>query len=63
PDMVRFAWKWLYVLSPIEQEKVLLPVHESPDRFWIVCVGADDRAKDLVFGTNTPATVEIENIP
>ncbi len=63
PDKVRLAWKWLYDLSPMEQEKVLLPVHESPDRFWIVCVGADDRAKDLVFGTNTPATVEIENIP
>ena len=63
PDKVRFAWKWLYDLSPMEQEKILLPVHESPDRFWIVCVGADDRAKDLIFGTNTPATVEIDNIP
>jgi len=41
----------------------LLPVHESPDRFWIVCVGADDRANDLGFGSNTPTTVEIEKIP
>ncbi len=43
----------------MEQEQVILPVQESADRYYIVCVGADDRAKDLVFGTNTPATVEI----
>ena len=60
PDKVRVAWKWLYELSHMEQERVILPVQESPDRYYIVCVGADDRAKDLVFGTNTPATVEIE---
>ncbi len=59
PDKVRVAWKWLYDLSPMEQEKVLLPVQESADRYYIACVGANDRAKDLVFGTNTPATVEI----
>ena len=60
PEKVKVAWKWLYQLSPMEQEKVILPVQESADRYFIVCVGADDRAKDLVFGTNTPATVEIE---
>ena len=59
PDKVRVAWKWLYDLSPMEQEQVVLPVQESADRYYIVCVGANDRAKDLVFGTNTPATVEI----
>ena len=61
PDKVRVAWKWLYDLSPMEQEKVILPVLESPDRYYIVCLGANDRAKDLVFGTSTPATVEIEH--
>ena len=61
PEKVKVAWKWLYQLSPMEQEKVILPVQESADRYFIVCVGADDRAKDLVFGTNTPATVEIEH--
>ena len=40
---------------------MILPVLESPDRYYIVCLGANDRAKDLVFGTNTPATVEIEH--
>lgn len=61
PDKVRVAWKWLYDLSPIEQEKILLPVQESAERYYLVCVGANDRAKDLVFGTNTPAIVEIEH--
>jgi len=61
PDKVRVAWKWLYELSPLEQERVLLPTLESPDGYHIVCVGANDRAKDLVFGTCSPATVEIED--
>ena len=59
PEKVRVAWKWLYDLTPMEQEKVILPVEESADRYDIVCVGANDRAKNLVFGTTTPATVEI----
>ena len=61
PDKVRVAWKWLYELSPSEQERVLLPTLESPDGYHIVCVGASDRAKDLVFGTCRPATVQIEH--
>ena len=61
PDKVRVAWKWLYDLSPTEQEGVILPVQESADRYFIVCVGANDRAKDLIFGTNTPSTVEIDH--
>ena len=61
PEKVRFAWRWLYELSPMEAEKVLLHVQESPDRFNIVCVGADDRAKDLVFNSGTYGMAEIEN--
>jgi len=61
PDKVRVAWKWLYALSPMEQEKVLLTIQESPDRYYIVCVGANDRAKDLVFGVSSPATAAIEH--
>ena len=61
PDKVRFAWKWLYDLSPMEQEKIILHQHESPDRYWLICVGADDRAKDLAFSVSTPATAEIEH--
>jgi len=61
PDKVRVAWKWLYDLSPMEQEKVLLPMQESPDRYHIVCVGANDRAKDLVFGVTSPAIAAIED--
>ncbi len=61
PDKVRVAWKWLYKLSPMEQEQLMLPVQESPDRYHLVCVGANDRAKDLVFGATSPATVEIEH--
>ena len=61
PEKARVAWKWLYELSPTEQERVILPVLESADRYYILCVGANDRAKDLVIGTNTPATVEIEH--
>lgn len=60
PDKVRVAWKWLYDLSPREQEEMLLPLRESPDRYHIVCVGANDRAKDLVFGVSPPATVAID---
>ena len=61
PEKVRIAWKWLYDLSPIEQEQMLLPVQESPDRYHVVCVGANDRAKDLVFGVSDPGTAEIEH--
>ena len=61
PDKVRVAWKWLYDLSPMEQEKVLLTIQESPDRYHIVCVGANDRAKDLVFSVSSPATAAIEH--
>ena len=61
PEKVRVAWKWLYDLPPMEQERVVLPVQESADRYYVVCAGANDRAKDLVFGTNTPATAEIEH--
>ncbi len=60
-DKVRWGWKWLYDLSPLEQEQVILHTHESPDRYWFVCVGADDRAKDLVFSASTPGTAEIVN--
>ncbi len=59
PDKVRVAWRWLYDLSPMEQEEMLLPMQESPDRYHILCVGANDRAKDLVFGVSPPATVAI----
>ncbi len=59
PEKVKVAWKWLYDLSPTEQERVILPVQESADRYFIVCVGANDRGKDLVIGTTTPATVEV----
>jgi hypothetical protein len=45
----------------MEQEKVLLSMQESPDRYHIVCVGANDRAKDLVFGVTSPAIAAIED--
>jgi len=63
PEKVKMAWKWLYELSPTEQEQVILPVQESADRYYIICVGANDRGKDLVIGTTSPATVEITAIP
>jgi hypothetical protein len=62
PEKVRVAWKWLYELSPLEQEKILLPVQESADRYHLVCVGSNDRAKDLVFSTSLPATAEITHL-
>jgi len=61
PDKVRVGWKWLYRLSPMEQEQIILPMQESPDNYRIICVGANDRAKDLIFGTSEPATAQIEN--
>ncbi len=59
PDKVKVQWRWLYQLSPLEQEHVILPVQQSPERYFLVCVGADDRAKDLVFPSGTPSTVEV----
>jgi len=61
PEKVRTQWKWLYELSPVEQEQIRLPVHRSPDRYFIACVGANDRAKDMVFPVGTPSTAEIEH--
>ena len=61
PEKVRTAWKWLYELSPMEQERVMLPVQSGPGRYYLVCVGANDRAKDLVLPSGTPVTVEIEH--
>ena len=58
-EKVRVAWRWLYDLTPMEQEKVILPAEESADRYHIVRVGARDRVKDLVFGEMAPPTVEI----
>lgn len=61
PEKVRTQWKWLYELSPMDQEKIRLPVHRSPERYFIACVGANDRAKDMVFPVGTPSTVEVEH--
>ena len=58
-EKVKWGWKWLYDLSPFEQERTLLHTHETPDRYWLVCVGANDRAKDLIFAASTPGTAEI----
>jgi len=61
PEKVRTQWKWLYELSPMEQERVILHVHQSPDRYFIACVGAPDRAKDMVFPAGSPSIVEVEH--
>ncbi len=60
-EKVKWGWKWLYDLSPFEQEQTMLHTHETPDRYWLVCVGANDRAKDLIFAASTPGTAEIEH--
>ena len=61
PEKVRTQWRWLYQLSPVDQERVILPVHRSPDRYFVACVGANDRAKDMVFPVGSPSTVEVEH--
>ncbi|RMF91830.1 MAG: hypothetical protein D6736_04635 [Nitrospinota bacterium] len=59
PEKVRVQWQWLYRLSPEEQERMLLPVQETAQRYFIVCVGAPDRGKDLVFPSGSPSIEEI----
>jgi hypothetical protein len=61
PDKVRIQWRWLYQLPPHEQERIILPVLSGPERYFIVCVGANDRAKDMVFPCGSPSIVEVEH--
>jgi hypothetical protein len=59
PEKVRVQWQWLYRLPKEEQERMLMPVQETAQRYFIVCVGAPDRAKDMVFPSGSPSIVEI----
>ena len=59
PEKVRYEWRWLYELPPWEQERVMLHGQHDASRYFIVCVGADDRAKNLIIGSGTPGMAEI----
>lgn len=59
PEKVRFEWRWLYELPRWEQEKVMLPGMHDPSRYILICVGANDRAKNLIIGSGTPGMAEI----
>ena len=59
PEKVRYEWRWLYDLPPWEQERVMLHGQHDSSRYFIVCVGADDRAKNLIIGSGTPGMAEI----
>ena len=59
PEKVRYEWRWVYDLPPWEQEKVMLPGQHDASRYYLVCVGANDRAKNLIIGSGTPSLAEI----
>ncbi len=59
PEKVRYEWRWVYDLPPWEQEKVMLSGQHDPSRYYLVCVGANDRAKNLIIGSGTPSSAEI----
>ncbi len=59
PDKVRFQYRWLYDLTESEREKVMLPGHLHAGAYHLVCVGANDRAKNLIIGSGDASIVEI----
>ena len=59
PEKVRFEWRWLYDLPPEEQERVMLHGQHDSSRYHLVCVGAPDRAKNLIIGSGTPSIIEV----
>ena len=59
PDKVRFQYRWLYDLPESEREKVMLPGHLHAGAYHIVCVGANDRAKNLLVGSGDPSIIEV----
>lgn len=59
PEKVRFEWRWLYDLPPQEQERIMLHGQHDSSRYHLVCVGAPDRAKNLIFGSGTPSIIEV----
>jgi hypothetical protein len=59
PDKVRFQYRWLYDLSEKEREEVMLPGHLHAGAYHIVCVGAADRAKNLIVSSGDPSIIEI----
>jgi hypothetical protein len=58
-DKVRYEWRWVYDLPPYEQERVMLYGQHDPSRYHLVCVGASDRAKNLILSSGTPSMAEI----
>ncbi len=59
PEKVRYEWRWLYDLPPSELEQVMLHGQHDASRYLLVCVGAPDRAKNLIIGSGTPSIVEV----
>jgi len=59
PEKIPYQWRWLWELPPYEQERVMLHVRHDAGKYHIVCVGANDRAKDMVFPSDQPSIVEI----
>ena len=59
PEKIPYQWRWLWDLPSYEQERVMLPVRHDSSKYHIVCVGANDRAKDMVFPSGDPSIAEI----
>ena len=59
-ERVAPQWRWLMKLTEKELDELWLPVRESPDRYQLICVGAD-RAKFQIMPSG-PFNPSSENI-
>lgn len=59
PDKVRFQYRWLYELSEKERQQEMLHGHLHAGAYHLVCLGAADRAKNLIVSSGDPSIVEI----